>query len=44
LFRNPEEGQGSQKGVIPVVVMMMMMMMRRPINIIPKDQLLPAKS
>jgi hypothetical protein len=27
LFRNPEEGQGSQRAVVPVVMMMMMMMM-----------------
>jgi hypothetical protein len=26
LFRNPEEGQGSQKAVMPVMMMMMMMM------------------
>jgi hypothetical protein len=27
LFRNPEEGQGSQRAVVPVMMMMMMMMM-----------------
>jgi hypothetical protein len=27
LFRNPEEGQGSQRAVVPVMIMMMMMMM-----------------
>jgi hypothetical protein len=26
LFRNPEEGQGSQRAVVPVMMMMMMMM------------------
>jgi hypothetical protein len=25
LFRNPEEGQGSQRAVVPVMMMMMMM-------------------
>jgi hypothetical protein len=28
LFRNPEEGQGSQRAVVPVMMMMMMMMMK----------------
>jgi hypothetical protein len=27
LFRNPEEGQGSQRAVMPVTMMTMMMMM-----------------
>jgi hypothetical protein len=27
LFRNPDEGQGSQRAVVPVMMMMMMMMM-----------------
>jgi hypothetical protein len=27
LFRNPEEGKGSQRAVVPVMMMMMMMMM-----------------